>query len=199
MAEHLASIFGTENDRVNCPFYFKIGAYRCFRLHTPSLASVRQQVGNAYDQFREEDHAAAALQSLTGRFYADPLNLSCLNTDDYIDELILFFVFTNCFVVVRVGLSLVTDFREATGRQYEENVCNRRGYCNFMHLKKISRELRTQLFGAEAAVHRDTNKKAVTVVALRGMETATGRRVDRKPWRRSSESVEVCYLLTFIS
>lgn len=25
MAEHLASIFGTEKDRVNCPFYFKIG------------------------------------------------------------------------------------------------------------------------------------------------------------------------------
>ena len=37
MAEHLASIFGTEKDRVNCPFYFKIGqvqllaadAHRC--------------------------------------------------------------------------------------------------------------------------------------------------------------------------
>ncbi|CAN1333784.1 Splicing factor U2af small subunit A [Linum perenne] len=45
MEEHLASIFGTEKDRVNCPFYFKIGTYsigdRCFRLHTPSLALVR--------------------------------------------------------------------------------------------------------------------------------------------------------------
>lgn len=26
MADHLASIFGTEKDRVNCPFYIKIGA-----------------------------------------------------------------------------------------------------------------------------------------------------------------------------
>lgn len=25
MADHLAQIFGTEKDRVNCPFYFKIG------------------------------------------------------------------------------------------------------------------------------------------------------------------------------
>jgi len=25
MAQHLANIFGTEKDRVNCPFYFKIG------------------------------------------------------------------------------------------------------------------------------------------------------------------------------
>lgn len=43
--------------------------------------------------------------------------------------------------------SPVTDFREATCRQYEENTCNRGGYCNFMHLKPISRELRKKLFG----------------------------------------------------
>ncbi|GFZ10761.1 zinc finger C-x8-C-x5-C-x3-H type family protein [Actinidia rufa] len=46
-----------------------------------------------------------------------------------------------------VDFSPVTDFREATCRQYEEDICNRGGYCNFMHLKKISRELRRQLFG----------------------------------------------------
>jgi hypothetical protein len=40
-----------------------------------------------------------------------------------------------------VDFSPVTDFREATCRQYEENVCNRGGYCNFMHLKKISRSV----------------------------------------------------------
>ncbi|KAL3536161.1 hypothetical protein ACH5RR_004622 [Cinchona calisaya] len=186
MAEHLASIFGTEKDRVNCPFYFKIGACRhgdrCSRLHTkPSisptllLSNMYQRpdmitpgvdpqgqpldpkkiqhhfedfyqdlfeelskygeiqnlnicdnladhmVGNVYVQFREEDHAAAALQNLSGRFYAGR--------------------------PIIVDFSPVTDFREATCRQYEENVCNRGGYCNFMHLKKINRELRRQLFG----------------------------------------------------
>ncbi|KAK1404660.1 hypothetical protein POM88_004265 [Heracleum sosnowskyi] len=30
MAEHLASIFGTEKDRVNCPFYFMIGHFEDF-------------------------------------------------------------------------------------------------------------------------------------------------------------------------
>ena len=40
-----------------------------------------------------------------------------------------------------VDFSPVTDFREATCRQYEENICNRGGYCNFMHLKKISRQV----------------------------------------------------------
>ncbi|KAJ8529115.1 hypothetical protein K7X08_035950 [Anisodus acutangulus] len=186
MAEHLASIFGTEKDRVNCPFYFKIGACRhgdrCSRLHTkPSISptlllsnmyqrpdmitpgvdvhgqpidpSKMQQhfedfyedlfeelnkygeieslnicdnladhmVGNVYVQFREEEQAANALKNLTGRFYAGR--------------------------PIIVDFSPVTDFREATCRQYEENSCNRGGYCNFMHLKRISRELRRQLFG----------------------------------------------------
>lgn len=183
----MASIFGTEKDRVNCPFYFKIGACRhgdrCSRLHTkPSisptllLSNMYQRpdmlttpavdpqgqsldprkiqdnfedfyedlyeelskygqieslnicdnladhmVGNVYVQFREEEHAAAALQNLSGRFYAGR--------------------------PIIVDFSPVTDFREATCRQYEENVCSRGGYCNFMHLKKISRELRRKLFG----------------------------------------------------
>ncbi len=46
-----------------------------------------------------------------------------------------------------VEFSPVTDFREATCRQYEENTCTRGGYCNFMHLRPISRDLRKQLFG----------------------------------------------------
>ncbi|XP_022729838.1 splicing factor U2af small subunit B-like [Durio zibethinus] len=186
MAEHLASIFGTEKDRVNCPFYFKIGACRhgdrCSRLHTkPSisptllLSNMYQRpdmitpgvdaqgnpidprkiqehfegfyedlfeelskygeieslnicdnladhmVGNVYVQFREEEHAANALKNLSGRFYAGR--------------------------PIIVDFSPVTDFREATCRQYDENTCNRGGYCNFMHLKRISRELRRQLFG----------------------------------------------------
>jgi splicing factor U2AF 35 kDa subunit len=37
MAERLAKIYGTEEDKVNCPFYFKIGSCRhgdtCTRHH----------------------------------------------------------------------------------------------------------------------------------------------------------------------
>ncbi|KAF7805675.1 splicing factor U2af small subunit B-like [Senna tora] len=202
MAEHLASIFGTEKDRVNCPFYFKIGACRhgdrCSRLHTkPSISptlllsnmyqrpdmitpgvDVQGQpidprkiqdhfeefyedlfeelskygdieslnvcdnladhmVGNVYVQFSEEEHAANALRNLTGRFYAGR--------------------------PIIVDFSPVTDFREATCRQYEENTCNRGGYCNFMHLKRISRELRHQLFGRhrsyEERSHRSHSRR----------------------------------------
>ncbi|KAF9683288.1 hypothetical protein SADUNF_Sadunf05G0197300 [Salix dunnii] len=166
MAEHLASIFGTEKDRVNCPFYFKIGACRhgdrCSRLHnrptisptlllsntyhrpdmiTPGVDAQGQpldphkiqehfedfyedifeelskfgeienlnvcdnladhMIGNVYVQFKEEDQAAAALQSLQGRFYSGR--------------------------PIIADFSPVTDFREATCRQYEENNCNRGG------------------------------------------------------------------------
>eukprot|EP01069_Polyplicarium_translucidae_P008019 Polyplicarium_translucidae@DN3176_c0_g1_i2.p1 len=43
MAEHLARIIGTEEDRVNCPFYWKIGACRhgdqCSRAHYKPTSS----------------------------------------------------------------------------------------------------------------------------------------------------------------
>lgn len=70
-------------------------------------------VGNVYIKFRDEESAARCLQGLQGRFYAGrPVNAE---------------------------FSPVTDFREATCRQYEENTCNRGGYCNFMHIKPISK------------------------------------------------------------
>lgn len=78
-------------------------------------------IGNVYVKFREEEHAAAALHAMTGRFYAGR--------------------------PILVEFCPVTDFREATCRQYEENVCNRGGYCNFMHLKKIGRDLKRKLYG----------------------------------------------------
>ncbi|KAK4745759.1 hypothetical protein SAY87_012071 [Trapa incisa] len=186
MAEHLASIFGTEKDRVNCPFYFKIGACRhgdrCSRLHnrptisptlllsnmyqrpdmiTPGVDAQGQpidpkkiqehfedfyedifeelskfgeieslnvcdnladhMIGNVYVQFKEEDQAAAAVQALQGRFYSGR--------------------------PIIADFSPVTDFREATCRQFEEDSCNRGGYCNFMHVKMIGRDLRRRLFG----------------------------------------------------
>ncbi|KAM0822269.1 hypothetical protein ACQ4PT_071601 [Festuca glaucescens] len=189
MAEHLASIFGTEKDRVNCPFYFKIGACRhgdrCSRLHnrpttspTIVLANMYQRpdmitpgvdaqgqaiapekmqehfedfyediyeelskfgevetlnvcdnladhmIGNVYVQFREEEQAVAAHNALQGRFYSGR--------------------------PIIVEYSPVTDFREATCRQYEENSCNRGGYCNFMHVKQIGRELRRKLYGGRS-------------------------------------------------
>ncbi|GFY86339.1 U2 snRNP auxiliary factor small subunit [Actinidia rufa] len=78
-------------------------------------------IGNVYVQFKEEDQAVVALQALQGRFYSGR--------------------------PIIADFSPVTDFREATCRQFEENNCNREGYCNFMHVKRIERDLRRKLFG----------------------------------------------------
>merc|ERR1711988_5178 len=52
MAEYLASIFGTEKDKVNCSFYFKIGACRhgdrCSRLHNKPNISQTILIVNLY-------------------------------------------------------------------------------------------------------------------------------------------------------
>ena len=51
-AEHLARIHGTEEDRVNCPFYYKIGACRhgdrCSRMHNKPLFSQTLLVHHIY-------------------------------------------------------------------------------------------------------------------------------------------------------
>eukprot|EP00850_Spirogloea_muscicola_P001464 SM000005S17261 [mRNA] locus=s5:1056707:1058813:- [translate_table: standard] len=203
MAEHLASIFGTEKDRVNCPFYFKIGSCRhgdrCSRLHnrptiSPTLLlsnmyqrpdapqpgqeltqmdprEVQQHfddfyedlfeelskhgeleslnvcdnmadhmVGNVYALFKDESSAAAALHGLMGRFYAGR--------------------------PIIADFSPVTDFREATCRQYEEQTCNRGGYCNFMHLRRISRDLRRKLFGRTTSSRRQSRSRSRSLSPL---------------------------------
>ena len=52
MADHLASIFGTEKDKVNCSFYFKIGACRhgdrCSRIHNKPTFSQTIVLQNLY-------------------------------------------------------------------------------------------------------------------------------------------------------
>merc|ERR1719322_398896 len=55
---------------------------------------------------------------------------------------------------IHAELSPVTDFREACCRQYEMGECTRGGFCNFMHLKPISRDLRRKLYGRKEKKRR---------------------------------------------
>merc|ERR1712178_515900 len=55
-------------------------------------------------------------------------------------------------------LSPVSDFREACCRQYELGECNRGGFCNFMHLKPISRTLRKELYKRNKHKKREDRK-----------------------------------------
>jgi len=188
MAEYLASIFGTEKDKVNCSFFFKTGACthgeRCSRIHNrptfsqtillqnlyinpqnsaktadgSHLANVTDEemqehydnffedvfvecedkygqveemnvcdnlgdhlVGNVYVKFKREEDAEKAANDLNNRWFGGR--------------------------PVYAELTPVTDFREACCRQYETGECTRSGFCNFMHLKPISRKRRHELYG----------------------------------------------------
>eukprot|EP00808_Paulinella_micropora_P016131 g1047.t1 len=167
-----------EEDRVNCPFYYKIGACRhgdrCSRTHLRptfsqnlliphmyiapppnpdgtqdeeknqehfedffeeiaeefmkfgevELINVVENLGdhmfgNVYVTYKTEEEAEAALKALRGRYYAGR--------------------------VLMPEYSPVTDFREARCRQFEESICSRGGFCNFVHLKRVPRHLRKLL------------------------------------------------------
>ena len=75
MAEYLASIFGTEKDKVNCSFFFKIGACthgeRCSRIHN-KYASIFSNNLQLTDQifFRPTFSQTILLQNL----YINPQN-----------------------------------------------------------------------------------------------------------------------------
>lgn len=187
MATLLASIYGTEKDKVNCSFYFKIGACRhgetCSRKHikptfSPTILmpnlyrnpahdpftqmnpeQLQQHydlfyedlflelsqfgeiedivvcdnvgehlVGNVYVRFRREEDAMRAMHNLNDRFYAGR--------------------------PIYAELSPVTDFNEACCRQFDQNECNRGGFCNFMHAKKPSKTLKKALDAGQRAERR---------------------------------------------
>lgn len=77
-------------------------------------------VGNVYIKFRREEDAERAAKDLNDRWFGGR--------------------------PVYAELSPVTDFRESCCRQYEMGECTRSGFCNFMHLKPISRDLRRYLY-----------------------------------------------------
>ncbi|CAF3458006.1 unnamed protein product [Rotaria sp. Silwood1] len=225
MAEYLASIFGTEKDKVNCSFYFKIGACRhgerCSRVHNkptfsqtillknlylnPNNNSIpkpeggfEQFSGNTYtdeevqqhfDEFYEEvyteveDKTSTTLASQiitrisTFLFYYNKMLFICFFRKNYgeieamtvCDNLGEHLV-GNIYIKFRyerdaeravedlntrwfdrkpiyAELSPVTDFKEASCRQYELGECMRSGFCNFMHIKTISQDVKKRLRG----------------------------------------------------
>ncbi|KAL3885267.1 hypothetical protein ACJMK2_025354 [Sinanodonta woodiana] len=191
MAEYLASIFGTEKDKVNCSFYFKIGACRhgerCSRLHNKPTFSQTVLLQNLYLNPQN-----AALTADGSHIQMDELEIQ-QHYDEFFEEVYVEMekygeieemnvcdnlgdhLVGNVYVKYRyeedaekavndlnnrwfngrpihAELSPVTDFREACCRQYEMGLinsseCTRGGFCNFMHLKPISRELRRELYG----------------------------------------------------
>jgi len=77
-------------------------------------------IGNVVVKFRNEEEGQKAYNSLNGRFY-------------------------NGKPIV-VEFSPILDFQEAKCKQYEEGSCGRGAYCNFMHIKYISKKFKNSLY-----------------------------------------------------
>ncbi|OAO15174.1 splicing factor U2AF 35 kDa subunit [Blastocystis sp. ATCC 50177/Nand II] len=81
MADHLVRVYGTEDDRVNCPFYFKIGACRhgdrCTRKHNrPSFSQtilIKQMYHNpkANPMPGDPEHNRQVIQNEFDKFYEE--------------------------------------------------------------------------------------------------------------------------------
>uniref|UniRef100_A0A6G1SDH7 Splicing factor U2af subunit n=1 Tax=Aceria tosichella TaxID=561515 RepID=A0A6G1SDH7_9ACAR len=195
MADYFASIFGTEKDKVNCSFYFKIGACRhgdrCSRVHNKPSFSQTILLQNLYENPRNSTKSDGGFitdeedQRHFDEFFEDiyveleekygpieEMNV-CDNLGDHL--------IGNVYVKfkseedaeravdhlnerwfggkpVYAELSTVTDFREAGCRQYEIGACTRGGFCNFMHLKQISNDLKRHLFGKGSSSHRSSRR-----------------------------------------
>jgi len=192
-AEYLASIFGTEKDKVNCSFYFKIGAChygdKCSRLHnrptysqtilihnmyrSPILSTnstmqiTESMLQKHYDEFYEE--VFYEIESKYGEI--EEMNV-CENLGDHIvgNVYIKFYKEEDAEKAqealnerwfgadsINAELSPVTNFREACCRDYEMGECTRGGFCNFMHLKPISKHLRKKLYNRRSKERQGYN------------------------------------------
>ena len=89
MADYLASIFGTEKDKVNCSFYFKIGACRhgekCSKVHNKPTFSQTVLLKNLYTNPLNTSHQSS------DRAIVDSMNEEQLQKhfDDIFEELFI--------------------------------------------------------------------------------------------------------------
>lgn len=225
MADYYASIFGTEKDKVNCSFYFKIGACRhgdrCSRVHNkPSFSqtiliqnlyvnpqnSAKAQgdgkeisdeetqrhfdeffediyveleekygpigemnvcdnlgdhlIGNVYVKFKHEEDAEKAVENLNNRWFDGK--------------------------PVYAELSTVTTFSDAGCRKYEIGTCDRGGFCNFMHLKQISSNLRHHLFGSSRGSRRSKHRSHRSHISRSRSRSRSSSRTRHRNRHRSS-------------
>ncbi|KAG7163463.1 Splicing factor U2af 38 kDa subunit-like 1 [Homarus americanus] len=122
-------------------------------------------VGNVYIKFKYEEDAEKAVVDLNNRWFGGR--------------------------AINAELSPVTDFREACCRQYEMGECTRSGFCNFMHLKPISRELRRELYGRKRKRSPARNRRRRSPSRSRRSSRSRSRSKEhRREFRENSASLE---------
>ena len=186
-AEYLASIYGTEKDKVNCSFYIKTGACRhssrCSRQHNKPSYSQTVVLQNMFTSQQNsaksadgshilEQKSDAQIQDQFEEFFQE-VYLECEEKYGEIEEMCVcdnqcdhlrgnvYIKFKEEEVAVKANEDLnnrwfmfrpiyaelcpVADFRESCCRQFEMGQCKKGGFCNFWHVKPISKHLRNQV------------------------------------------------------
>lgn len=77
-------------------------------------------VGNVYVKYSDEEYSENALKNVNGRFFNGKK--------------------------ISAVYSPVTDFLNAKCKQYIDGSCKRGGYCNYMHVKPLSKSFKKDLF-----------------------------------------------------
>uniref|UniRef100_A0A2K5K2Z9 C3H1-type domain-containing protein n=1 Tax=Colobus angolensis palliatus TaxID=336983 RepID=A0A2K5K2Z9_COLAP len=179
-AEYPASIFGTEKDKVSCSFYFKIGACRhadgCCRLHKKPTFS---QTTGLLNFSRNPQNSSQSADGLRCALSDAEMQEHC---DEFFEEE-KYGEAEETNVCDKLGGHLVGSVydkfrREANAEKAVTNLNNRWfngqpshaqpspetdfreacGFCGFMHLKPISRELRRELYGRRRKKHRSRSR-----------------------------------------
>lgn len=221
MASRLGETFGTEDDKINCPFYFKIGACRhgdtCIRVHNKPTISETLLIKNMYQnppvsiaiadgQKVSEEGLKQAIRHFEDFYESVFLEFTKYGKieDMYVldnlgDHLIgnVYIMFSNEEESKKALTSLsnkfflnkpltmeyspVTEFRDSRCRQYDDGNCNRGAFCNFMHLKYISRKFKNSLFDQMFHEHPEYKmKKNVDSKRYRHRSRSYSKAIDRK-------------------
>jgi splicing factor U2AF subunit len=90
-------------------------------------------IGNVYAKFADEEGAKKAYNALAGKYYHSNL--------------------------VQEEFSPVVNFKECRCRNYEEDKCERGGFCNFLHLKHVGHGLINSLMEEMYDNHPEYKKK----------------------------------------
>lgn len=155
-AEHYSHIIGTEEDKENCPYYFKIGACRhgdiCKRRHLrpalsqtlmfPHMYSSSQNLEEFYEDLIFEMSQYGELENICVVDNLGDHLLGCVwvkfRKEEQAEAVLEKFTGRKYYgVEQRPEFSPVTDFSLARCRQLDEGKCRYGGMCNYMHIKTI--------------------------------------------------------------
>ncbi len=179
--DRAARVFGTEEDRLNCPFYLKIGSCRhgerCNRNHIKPIFSQTLHIPRLLncvdftdDQF--ESYCLDLLDEFSQWGEVEELIIPCNLGEHLLGSVYVKFhneeqasdalkglanrVYYGSMVLPE--FSPVVDFHEARCRNFDEGECTR-PFCNFIHAKTVSKRVKQEMKDAAKMFRRKEKER----------------------------------------